>query len=84
MLFRSAAGALAGDPTDQRCTRSQFDRASSLLAQASTNYEPDIFAKASGHPDWDATCWHYDTGMTQVLSLMPTHLDGRSQFRLSE
>eukprot|EP00253_Pinus_taeda_P027449 PITA_27449 len=51
---RDAAGALAGDPIDQRRTHSQFNRAPSLLAQASVNYDPDTFAKASGHPDWDA------------------------------
>eukprot|EP00253_Pinus_taeda_P032502 PITA_32502 len=51
---RNAAGDLVGDPTDQRHTRSQFKRASSLLAQASTSYDPDTFAEASGHPDWDA------------------------------
>eukprot|EP00253_Pinus_taeda_P028662 PITA_28662 len=51
---RDAAGALAGDPTDQRCTCSQFDRASFLLAQASTNYDPDTFVEASSHPNWDA------------------------------
>jgi len=28
------------------------------------------------------SCWHYDTGMTQVLSLMETLSDDRSQFRL--
>ena len=52
---RDATGALAGDPTDQRCTRSQFARASSLLAQASTNYNPNTFAEALGHPYWDTT-----------------------------
>eukprot|EP00253_Pinus_taeda_P025429 PITA_25429 len=46
---------VAGDPTDHRRTCSQFDRASSLLDQASTNYDPDTFAKDSGHLDWDAT-----------------------------
>ncbi len=51
---RDATSDLAGDPTDQRCTRSQFERASSLLAQVSANYDPDTFAEASGHPDWDA------------------------------
>eukprot|EP00253_Pinus_taeda_P002136 PITA_02136 len=51
---RDAAGDLAGDPTDQRRTRSQFERASSLLAQVSANYDPDTFEEASGHPDWDA------------------------------
>eukprot|EP00253_Pinus_taeda_P010353 PITA_10353 len=52
---RDAAGALAGDPTDQHRTRSQFDGASSLLAQASVNYDPDTFAEALGHPDWETT-----------------------------
>eukprot|EP00253_Pinus_taeda_P021382 PITA_21382 len=51
---RDATGALEGDPTDQQRTRSQFDRASSLLAQASAIYDPDTFLEASGHPDWDA------------------------------
>eukprot|EP00253_Pinus_taeda_P002143 PITA_02143 len=50
-----AVGTLVGNPTDQRRTRSQFDRASSLLAQASANYDPDTFAEASGHPDWDSS-----------------------------
>jgi hypothetical protein len=34
----------AGDPRDQRWTRSQFQRASSLLAQVSDNYDHDTFA----------------------------------------
>eukprot|EP00253_Pinus_taeda_P010955 PITA_10955 len=51
---QDAAGALGGDPTDQRHTHSQFDRGSSLLAQALENYDPNTFAEASGHPDWDA------------------------------
>eukprot|EP00253_Pinus_taeda_P035350 PITA_35350 len=51
---RDAAGDLVSDPTDQRRTRSQFNRASSLLAQASANYDHDTFAEASGHPDWNA------------------------------
>eukprot|EP00253_Pinus_taeda_P022965 PITA_22965 len=50
---RDLAGDLSGDPTDQRRTRSQFGRASSLLAQVSANYDPDTFAEASGHLDWD-------------------------------
>eukprot|EP00253_Pinus_taeda_P011295 PITA_11295 len=50
-----AAGDLVDDPTDQQRRRSQFNRASSLLAQASTNYGPNTFAESSGHPDWDAT-----------------------------
>eukprot|EP00253_Pinus_taeda_P012009 PITA_12009 len=51
---RDAAGDLAGDPTDQRRTLSQFERASSLLAQAPVNHDPDTFAEASGHPHWEA------------------------------
>eukprot|EP00253_Pinus_taeda_P013959 PITA_13959 len=51
---RDAAGDLAGDPTDQCRTRSQFERASSLLAQAPVNHDPDTFAEASGHPHWEA------------------------------
>eukprot|EP00253_Pinus_taeda_P033909 PITA_33909 len=43
----------AGDPTNQQRTCSQFDKASSLLAQASVNYDLGTFAEASGHPDWD-------------------------------
>eukprot|EP00253_Pinus_taeda_P011170 PITA_11170 len=52
---RDATGSLAGNPTDQRCTHSHFDRASSLLAQASTNYDPNTFAEALSHPNWYAT-----------------------------
>eukprot|EP00253_Pinus_taeda_P021288 PITA_21288 len=48
-----AAGALAGDSIYQRLTHSQFDRASSLLTQVSSNYDPHTFAEASVHPDWD-------------------------------
>eukprot|EP00253_Pinus_taeda_P002725 PITA_02725 len=51
---QDAAGDLAGDPTDQRRTRSQFERASSLLAQAPVNHDPDTFAEASGHPHWES------------------------------
>jgi len=50
---RDAVGSLASDPTNQCRTRSQFDRASSSLAQTSTNYDPDTFTEASGHPNWD-------------------------------
>ena len=50
-----AAGDLAGDPRDQRRTRSQFQRASSLLAQIFENHDPETFAEASGNLDWDAT-----------------------------
>eukprot|EP00253_Pinus_taeda_P002954 PITA_02954 len=51
---RDAAGDLVGDPTDQQHTRSQFERASSLLAQAPVNHDPDTFAEASGRPHWEA------------------------------
>jgi hypothetical protein len=52
---REAVGDLVGDPSDQRQTRSQFQRASSLLAQVSETHDPETFAEASGHPDWDTT-----------------------------
>ena len=50
---RDAAGSLAGDPADQRHTHSQFERASSLLAQVLENPDPETFEEASIHPDWD-------------------------------
>jgi hypothetical protein len=40
-------------PSDQHQTRSQFQRASSLLAQVLETHDPKTFAEASGHPDWD-------------------------------
>ena len=43
---RDAIGSLASDPADQRRTRSQFERSSSLLAQV-----PETFEEASDHPD---------------------------------
>jgi hypothetical protein len=52
---REAAGDLAGDPSDQRRTRSQFHQASSLLAQVSETRDPETFPEALGHPDWDIT-----------------------------
>ena len=52
------AGDLAEDPRDQHRTRSQFQRASSLLAQVSKNHDPETFAKASGNPDWDVAMDH--------------------------
>jgi hypothetical protein len=52
---REAADDLVGDPSDQRQTLSQFQRASSLLAQVSETHDPETFAEASGHPDWDTT-----------------------------
>ena len=44
----------AGDPRDQGQTHSQFERASSLLAQVSENHDPENFVEALGNPDWDA------------------------------
>jgi hypothetical protein len=52
---REATSDLVGDPSDQRQTRSQFQRASSLLAQVLETHDPKTFAEASGHPDWDTT-----------------------------
>eukprot|EP00253_Pinus_taeda_P036117 PITA_36117 len=52
---RDALGALECDPTNRQHTRSQFDKASSSLARALANYDPDTFAEASSHQDWDAT-----------------------------
>jgi hypothetical protein len=52
---REATGDLVGDPSDQRQTHSQFQRASSLLAQVSETHDPETFAEASGHPYWDTT-----------------------------
>jgi hypothetical protein len=52
---REVASDLVGDPTDQRRTHSKFQRASSLLAQVSETHDPETFAEASGHPDWDTT-----------------------------
>ena len=45
-----ATGDLASDPRDQRRTRSQFQRASSLLAQFFENHDPENL----GNLDWDA------------------------------
>ena len=39
------AGDLVGDPRDQCRTRSQFQRASSLLAQVFENHDPETFAE---------------------------------------
>jgi hypothetical protein len=52
---REAAGDVVGDPSDQRWTHSQFQRASSLLAQVLETHDLETFAEASGHPDWDTT-----------------------------
>ena len=45
---------LVDDPRDQCQTRSQFQQASSLLAQVSKNHDPENFVEASGNPYWDA------------------------------
>jgi hypothetical protein len=50
---QDVVGDLFGDPSDQCRTCSQFQRASSLLAQVSETHDPETFAEASGHPDWD-------------------------------
>ena len=42
-----------GDSRDQRRTCSQFQRASSLLAQVSKNHDPETFVEALGNLDWD-------------------------------
>jgi hypothetical protein len=52
---REATGDLVSDPSDQRQTCSQFQRASSLLAQVSETRDPKTFVEASSHPDWDTT-----------------------------
>jgi hypothetical protein len=41
---REATGGLVDDPSNQRRTRSQFQRASSLLVQVSKTHDPEIFA----------------------------------------
>ena len=50
---RDVAGSLVGDPADRRRTCSQFERASSLLAQVLEDLDPETFEEASRHPDWD-------------------------------
>jgi hypothetical protein len=52
---REAAGDFVSDPSDQHQTRSQFQRASSLLSQVSKTHDPETFAEALGHLDWDTT-----------------------------
>jgi hypothetical protein len=42
---REAVGDLVVDPSDQHRTRSQFPRASSLLAQVSETHDPKTFAE---------------------------------------
>ena len=48
-----ATGSLPGDPVDRRHTCSQFEEASSLLAQVPENHDLDTFEESSGHPDWN-------------------------------
>jgi hypothetical protein len=48
-------GDLVSDPLDKCRTRSQFQRASSLLDQFSETHDPETFAEALGHPDLDTT-----------------------------
>ena len=48
-----ATGNLASDPRDQLRKRSQFQQASSLLAQVFENHDPKTFAEASRNLDWD-------------------------------
>ena len=50
---RDATGSLIGDLADRRHTRSQFERASSLLAQVPENLDPKTFEEASGHLYWN-------------------------------
>jgi hypothetical protein len=50
---REVADDLADDPSDQRQTHSQFQRACSHLAHVLETHDPDTFAKASGHPYWN-------------------------------
>jgi hypothetical protein len=50
---QKVVGDLVGDPSDQHRTCLEFQRASSLLAQVSEICDPETFAEASSHPDWD-------------------------------
>jgi hypothetical protein len=52
---REATSGFVSDPSDQCRTRSQFQQASSLLAQVSKTPNPKTFAEASGHLYWDIT-----------------------------
>ena len=52
---QEVVGDIISDPSYQRQTCSQFHRASSLLAQVSKTHDPETFAEASGHQDWDTT-----------------------------
>ena len=48
------ASDIVDDPRDQHQTHSQFQQASSLLAQISKNHDRETFAEASGNLHWDA------------------------------
>jgi hypothetical protein len=52
---QEGVGGIVDDPSNQRRTRSQFQQASSLLAQVSETHDLETFAEALGHPDWDTT-----------------------------
>jgi hypothetical protein len=52
---REEVGDLVDDPSDLHRTRSQFQRAYSLLAQVSETRDPETFVEASGYLDWDTT-----------------------------
>ena len=81
-LTCEATGDLDGDPRDQRRTRSQFQRASSLLAQVSKNHDPETFVEALGNPYWDAAMdEEYRSLMANgTLDLVPLP-KGRKLFR---
>jgi hypothetical protein len=46
---------LVSDTLGQRWTCSQFHKSYSLLDQFLETRDPETFAEASGHPDWDTT-----------------------------
>jgi hypothetical protein len=52
---QEVVGDLVGDPSYQHRTRSQFQQASSLLAQVSETHDPETFEKSSGHQYWNTT-----------------------------
>jgi hypothetical protein len=52
---QEAVGGLVDDPLDHHQTRSQFQRASFLLAQVFETHDIEPFEEASGHLDWDTT-----------------------------
>jgi hypothetical protein len=52
---REAVGDLVGDPSDQRRTRSQFQRTLLFWLKFQRLMIQRHLQKASGHPDWDTT-----------------------------